>query len=269
MSDEREIGSREKVEMPAPTAWPIVFGLGIVLIGAGLATSLGFTVVGIAVFLVGLGGWIAELLPGRGHIHETLAGHAAETPGLAGMVEHTRPDTPSYRFNLPLHVRPISSGAWGGLVGAILMPIPAMAYGVLEHGSLWLPINLLAGMVVPGLTDASLEHLEEFHLSALVLAIFIHLAFSVTFGLMYGVILPMLPDVKGGPILFGGVLMPLLWSGVCYGLMGVVNPLLGKYVNWYWFLLSQFVYGLAMSTVVSRFEKIAVAQPPRSGAPIP
>jgi hypothetical protein len=51
--------------------------------------------------------------------------------------------------------------------------------------------------------------------------------------------------------------------------MGVVNPLLGKYVNWYWFLLSQFVYGLAMSTVVSRFEKIAVAQPPRSGAPIP
>jgi uncharacterized membrane protein YagU involved in acid resistance len=263
MAEESEIGSRQKVEMPAPTAWPIVFGLGIVLIGAGLATSLGFTVVGIAVFLIGIGGWISQLLPGRGHVHEALAEHAAASPGAAGMVEHTRPETPSYRFNLPLHVRPISSGAWGGLVGAMLMPIPAMAYGLIDHGSLWFPINLLAGMVVPGLTDASLEHLKEFHLGALVLGIFIHLAFSVTFGLMYGVILPMLPDIRGGSILFGGVLMPILWSGVCYGLMGVVNPLLGKYVNWWWFLLSQFVYGLAMSYVVSRFEKIAVAQPPR------
>ena len=266
MSEESQIGSRGKVEMPAPTAWPIVFGLGIVLIGAGLATSLAFAVVGLIVFFIGIGGWISQLLPGRGHIHEELLTHEEMAAGAAGLVEHTRPDTPSYRFNLPLHVRPISSGAWGGLAGAAVMPLPAMAYGLIDQGSLWFPINLLAGMVVPGLGDASLTDLKEFHLGAIVLAIFIHLAFSVTFGLMYGVILPMLPDIKGGSILFGGILMPLLWSGVCYGLMGVVNPLLGKYVNWWWFLLSQFFYGIAMSYVVSRFEKVAVAQPPGSGA---
>ncbi len=56
--------------------------------------------------------------------------------------------------------------------------------------------------------------------------------------------------------------MPFLWTGVCHGMMGVVNPLLQQYVSWPWFIVSQLVYGLAMSFVV-RSKKIAVAQPPR------
>src|SRR5262249_33287798 len=151
---EREIGSPQKIEMPAATAWPLVFGLGIVLIGAGLATSHGFTIVGVIVFFIGIGGWIGQLLPGRGHFPQTIEEHAVAWPGVAGMVEPMLPNAPSYRFNLPTHVRPISSGAWGGLVGALLMPIPAMAYGLIDHGSIWFPVNLLAGMVVPGITDA-------------------------------------------------------------------------------------------------------------------
>ncbi len=265
MSDSRE-EPKDTVELPAPTAAPLVLGLGIALVGVGLATSLGFVVVGVVVLLFGVGGWIGQLLSAEGHVHEPLV-EPSLRPGAPvaapGTVEPMHPGTAGYRFNLPERVQPISSGIKGGLIGGLLMPIPAIAYGMIAHGSPWLPINLLVGIVIPGISDASLDDLKAFHLVSLVLGIFIHAAFSVTFGLMYGVILPMLPSIKGGSLLFGGVLMPFLWTGVCYGMMGIVNPLMEQHVSWLWFILSQLVYGLAMSYVVSRSEKIAVAQPPR------
>jgi hypothetical protein len=254
----------DTVELPAPTAWPLVLGLGIALLGVGLATSLGFVVVGGVVLLFGLGGWIGQLLSVTGHVHEPLVEPTLrpEAPIAApGTVEPLAPGTAGYRFNLPLKVHPISSGVKGGLVGGLLMPIPALAYGLIAHGSPWLPINLLVGIVIPGITDASLDALKAFHPVALVLGTVIHAAFSVTFGLMYGVILPMLPSIKGGWLLYGGVLMPFLWTGVCYGMMGIVNPALQQHVSWPWFMVSQLVYGLAMSYVVFRTQKVAVPQP--------
>ena len=164
------------------------------------------------VLLFGLGGWIGQLLSVQGHVHEPLVEPSlrpGQTVAAPGTVEPLRPGTAGYRFNLPEKVHPISSGVKGGLVGGLLMPIPAMAYGMIAHGSPWLPINLLVGIVIPGITGASLDELKEFHLVALILGIVIHAAFSVTFGLMYGVILPMLPSIRGGPLLFGGVLMPI------------------------------------------------------------
>ena len=265
-----EANSKDAIEMPASTAWPLVLSLGIALIAAGLAMSIGFILVGAVVFAYGLGGWISQLLPGQGHQFEPLVEpqfRAMATVPAPGTVEPLKPGAPGFRFRVPEHDHPISSGAKGGLVGAALMPIPAMLYGLIDHQSIWLPINLLAGVVIPGITETSVESLSveslrQFNLAALVLGVVIHLAFSITFGLMYGVILPMLPNVRGGPLLYGGVLMPILWSSVCYGLMGVVNPLLQQYVNWFWFVVSQFVYGLAMSYIVHRSEKIAVSQAP-------
>ena len=265
MSDAKE-KPHDTVELPAPTAAPLVLGLGIALVGVGLATNLGFVVVGALILLFGIGGWIGQLLSAKGHVHEALvepARRPTQTVAAPGTVEPLHPGTAGYRFNLPEKVHPISSGVKGGLVGGLLMPIPALAYGMIAHASPWLPINLLVGIVIPDITEASLDDLKAFHPVALVLGIFIHAAFSVTFGLMYGVILPMLPQIKGGSILFGGVLMPFLWTGVCYGMMGVVNPLMEQHVSWPWFVVSQFVYGLVMSYVVSRSQKVAVEQPPR------
>jgi uncharacterized membrane protein YagU involved in acid resistance len=244
----------------------LVLGLGIALVGVGLATNLGFVVVGAVILLFGLGAWIGQLLSAEGHVHEPLVEPSlrpGQTVAAPGTVEPMRPGTAGYRFNLPEKVHPISSGVYGGLIGGLLMSIPALAYGVIAHGSPWLPINLLVGIVIPGITDASLDNLKAFHPVSLVLGTLIHGAFSLTFGLLYGVILPMLPSIKGGSLLFGGVLMPCLWTGVCYGMMGVVNPPLQQHVSWPWFIVSQFVYGLAMSYVVSRSQKVAVAQPGR------
>ena len=68
---------KETVELPAPTAAPMVLGLGVALVGVGLATSLGFVVVGAVILLVGIGGWIGQLLSVHGHVHEPLV-----EPGL-------------------------------------------------------------------------------------------------------------------------------------------------------------------------------------------
>jgi hypothetical protein len=252
------------VEMPRTTAWPIVLALGITLLSAGLATSPVFSIVGAVVSLLGLGGWIWQLLPGRGHMHEELVEpnlRPRPAKGRPGTVDQLRPGMPGHRFSLPEKIHPISAGVKGGMVGGLIMPIPALAYGWISGHGIWFPINLLAGMVVPGISGATEAELQEFHAGALVLAIFIHATFSVTFGLLFGVVSPTLPPIPGGPVIAGGVLMPLLWSGLSYGFMGIINPLMQKYVNWPWFIVSQVVYGLAMSIVVIRTEKVAVSQP--------
>ena len=61
---------RESVEMPRPTAAPIVLALGIALLAAGFALSLVFVAVGALVLFYGLGIWIREWLPGCGHFQE-------------------------------------------------------------------------------------------------------------------------------------------------------------------------------------------------------
>ncbi|HEY2158164.1 MAG TPA: hypothetical protein VGH33_21220, partial [Isosphaeraceae bacterium] len=51
---------------------------------------------------------------------------------------------------------------------------------------------------------------------------------------------------------WGGLLMPMLWTAVSFGLMGLVNPLLAKGVDWPWFIASQFLFGVAAAAVISR-----------------
>jgi hypothetical protein len=256
----------ETVEMPQSTAWPIVLALGITLLGAGLASSLALSVVGGFLFVFGLGGWVGQLLPGRGHRHDPLVSPLLRPQSVAerpGTVDQLQSGMAGYRFRLPLNVHPISSGIKGGIIGGLVMPIPALAYGFFSGHGIWFPGNLLAGMVVPGISGATEAQLEQFHLGALILAIFIHTTFSVAFGLFFGVVSPTLPPLPGGPVIAGGVLMPLLWTGLCYGFMGIIDPLLEQHVNWLWFIASQVVYGLVMSMFVINSEKVPV--PPVGG----
>jgi mono/diheme cytochrome c family protein len=254
------------VEMPRPTAWPLVLGLGILLVALGVATNLFFCIVGGVLLLISLVGWISQLMPGQGHEHEALADageRAAPIVATAGTVEQLRPGVTGYRFQLPEKVHPISAGMKGGILGGLLMPIPAVIWAVTNGHSIWYPVNLLAGLVLPGLTDMPLaqlhDNLEMFHPWGFVCAIIMHVALSIGFGLVGGVLLPTLPPVFGGPLLFGGVILPLLWSGANYSLMGLVNPLLNKYIDWPWYVVSQLVYGIATSIVIIRSEEISIA----------
>jgi hypothetical protein len=53
----------EGIDLPAPTAWPMVVALGITLAFAGLVTHAAVSFVGIALSLIGAVGWWREVLP--------------------------------------------------------------------------------------------------------------------------------------------------------------------------------------------------------------
>jgi hypothetical protein len=261
--------AQSSVEMPRATVWPIVVALGVTMLGAGWATNLVLSLVGAVLFVLGLFGWVQQLLPGRGHMHEPHVDPALRPSaiiGKPGTVDQLRPGMAGYRFQLPESFHPISTGVKGGLVGGLVMPIPALAYGLLSGHGPWFPINLLAGIVVPGITGETEAQLEQFQLGALVIAILVHITFSLTFGLLFGVVSPTLPPIPGGPVIAGGILMPLLWTGLCHSFMGIVNPSLQQHVNWFWFIVSQAVYGLAMSIFVVRSQKVFI--PPAGAGPV-
>src|SRR5262245_58610401 len=150
--------SSESIDMPRPTAAPLVLAVGISLAAMGLATSLAFLFVGIVVFVAGLGMWISQLLPGRGHWREPRVEPSQRpqpvTPAV-GEGKRLRIGTPGYRLRLPVTVHPISAGVKGGLVGGLVMPLPALMYGLLSGHGIWWPVNLLAGMVIPGVGNMS------------------------------------------------------------------------------------------------------------------
>jgi hypothetical protein len=241
-----DAAARHSVEMPRPTAAPLVLGLGLALLAAGVVFGSAFLVVGALVIVIGLVLWIAQLLPGRGHVHEPLAGPAAARPVTAapGRVEHLQQGMPGYRLRLPQDVHPISAGLKGGIAGGVVMPVPALLWGLLSGHGPWYPVNLLAGMAVPGV-----DKLTEFQPNLLLMAVVIHAVVSVIIGLIYGVLLPTLPKVPT-PIAWGGLLMPIVWTGVIYVAMSAANPELPGRVSWPWFLVSQFVFGVTMPAVV-------------------
>jgi hypothetical protein len=137
------------------------------------------------------------------------------------------------------------------------MAVLACLYGIIKQGSIWYPINLLAATVyaqsmvlVPGTLNA-------FHLDSFLIASAIHLITSVLVGLLYGAMLPMIPR---HPIFLGGVVAPVLWSGLLHSVLDLINPLLSERVDWVWFIASQFAFGIVAGLVVARQRRIPVTQ---------
>src|SRR6202021_2930957 len=120
------------------------------------------------------------------------------------------------------------------------MAVLACAYGLLMHRSIWYPINLLAATGYAQSLEFGTTSLNAFHLGSFLLAVIIHLITSLLVGLLYGAMLPMFPR---RPILLGGVIAPILWSGLLYSVMGLLNPLLDKKIVWGGLVVSHFALG--------------------------
>lgn len=259
---------RPTIESPKPTVWPLVLSLGLALAGAGVAVgTVAFLAVGGLFFVVALWNWLAELLPGRGTEAEPLAGPYAPPVGRPGTVEQLGPGMAGYRLRLPEKVYPISAGLKGGLAGGLAMPVPALLWGVLSGHGLWFPVNLLAGLALPGIDELSVGELEQFRPALFAVGVVIHATISAVVGLVYGVLLPTIPRSPRWQLLVGGVVIPLIWTGASYGLMGVANPVLRRYVDWAWFAASQCVFGLVAAAVVVRSEKVIVPPAGQGGRP--
>jgi len=252
-SAESNLQGVKEIAVPASAAAPLVAAFGLVLMFAGLLTSVSVTALGSVLLVAGCVGWFREVLP-REH-EEVLPIVAADLRLETGrrVVERLPIAPDQVRAWLPLHTYPISAGLKGGLAGSVAMAVFACGYGLLKAGSIWYPINLLAGIVyVDSLQHGPIE-LNTFHLSSFAVALFLHLLVSALVGLIYGAMLPMFPH---RPIILGGLIGPVLWSGLIYTMLGLLNPLLNSHIDWIWFMASQVAFGVVAGLVVIRQERI-------------
>jgi len=125
----------------------------------------------------------------------------------------------------------------------------ACAYGALKVGSVWYPINLLAAVAYRESLRLVPAQLNSFHADAFAIACVLHVVVSIFVGLLYGAMLPMFPR---RPIVLGGLIAPVLWSGLLYTILGLLNPLLASRIDWVWFMASQVAFGIVAGLVVVR-----------------
>ena len=244
------------IQMPAPTAWPIVLALGVTLIFAGLVTSEAVTALGALLSALAAVGWFRDVLPEEGH--ETVFAVAVLPPEVAHRrVAHVEIAAQRQRAWLPLEIYPVTAGIKGGVAGGVAMALLAMAYGILSGTSIWYPINLLAAGFFSSAVNLPTSEIAAFHLGPVLIATTIHLITSLLVGLLYGAMLPMLPR---RPILLGGFVAPSAWTALLHSILGVVNPVMNQRIDWFWFVLSQIGFGIVAGLVVSRQERIETWQ---------
>jgi hypothetical protein len=241
------------IEVPAPTAWPFLLAFGATLLFAGLVTSMSVSVLGAALALAGCVGWFRAVFP---HAQEETVAVVPEDIRLTTdrpVVERLPVQGDQVRAWLPVRTYPISAGVKGGLAGSIAMAVLACVYGVLKAGSIWYPINLLAAVVYRESLRLGPAQLSLFHADSFAIALLLHGLVSILVGLLYGAMLPMLPR---RPVVVGGLVAPVLWSGLLYTVLGLLNPLLAAHIDWFWFVASQVAFGIVAGLVVVRQESI-------------
>jgi hypothetical protein len=245
------------IQLPSPTAWPLVFAFGVSLVCAGMATDGSVSVLGAFLALTGAVGWFRDVLPHEAHEPVRIEEEAPPVVTTRREVARLEIARDLARAYLPVETYPVSAGIKGGLAGGVAMAVLAMLYGVVSRHGIWYPINLLSAGFFPAAMTESTAQLEAFQLAAFAIACGIHLVTSLVVGLLYGAMLPML---SRRPVLLGGIIAPVLWTGLLHAILGIVNPVLDARVDWFWFSLSQVGFGLVAGIIVSRQHRVPISQ---------
>jgi hypothetical protein len=244
------------IELPAPTAWPIILAFGLTLVFAGLVTSASVSLLGAIFAVSGCVGWFFDVLPHEKHESvpavERVPAVVTRHPQVARVEWMTEE---LQRARLPLEIYPISAGVKGGLAGSVAMAVLAMLYGIISGHGIWYPINLLSAGFFPGRT--TIAQIAAFHWDALIIASILHLICSSLVGLLYGAALPMFPR---RPVLLGGVIAPVLWSGLIHSILDALDPVLNQRIDWLWFVISQIGFGIVAGIIVSRQVRVRTWQ---------
>ena len=246
-----------EIEAPAPTAWPVVLAFGFTLLCAGLLTSASVSVLGAVLVVAGCAGWFREVFPREHEIVVPVIPEELRIVTDRPMVDRLPVAPDQVRAWLPLRTHPVSAGVKGGLAGGVAMAVLACAYGLLKTGSIWYPINLLAATFYSQWLELGSSNLNSFHAHSFLVALGLHALVSTAVGLLYGAMLPMFPR---RPILLGGVIAPVLWSGLIHSLVEFLDPTLGERINWPWFVVSQVGFGIVAGIVVSTQQKVRTWQ---------
>jgi len=243
--------------VPASTAWPLVLSFGFTLMFAGLLTSASVSVLGAVLAVTGCVGWFREVFP---HEHEETVPVVFEPLSIVTerrVVERVPVAPDLVRAWLPVKTYPISAGIKGGVAGGVAMAVLACLYGFIKTGAIWYPINLLAATVYAQSLQLGPARLNSFHADSFGIALLLHGIGSIFVGLLYGAMLPMFAR---RPIVLGGLIGPVLWSGLLYSMIELLNPLLARHINWYWFIASQIAFGVVAGLVVVRQQPVSTRE---------
>jgi hypothetical protein len=247
----------EKIEMPAPTAWPLALAFGMTLVFAGFVTAASVSILGAVLAVAGAVGWFREVLPIESH--EWVAVDREEVPITTSRLNVERMG--GFRVSrvwVPVEIHPVSAGVKGGLAGSAVMAAIAALYGMFSGNGIWYAMNLLVAGLFPPMAAETARQIGTFHFNQFLVAIPIHLTISLLVGLLYGAMLPMLPR---HPVLLGGFVAPLLWSGLIYEGLAFMNPVMNQRIDWAWFVASQFAFGIVAGVIVAVQQQIPTGQP--------
>ncbi|MGD0444272.1 MAG: hypothetical protein ABSA39_10085 [Edaphobacter sp.] len=244
------------VQLPAPTAWPMVFALGVSLIVGGMVTHWAISLLGLVMVLPAIVGWFFEVLPHEQHVYVPVHADVIEIKSTRETLAHLTLDE-RHRKLLPLETFSVMAGVKGGIAGGIAMIVPAALFGLIRYHSVWYAVNLLAAGGFVSWAGQSNEFLAQFHLQGLLAATAIHGLASFLIGLLYGAMLPMFPK---RPILTAGFIAPFFWTGLLYSAIGVISPILDQRIDWLWFVISQIAFGLVAGFVVNLQVKVRTPQ---------
>lgn len=247
---DREHAHDEKhsIHLPQPTPWPFIMALGLTLVVGSPVLDIGVGLLGAALTVMGIVGWFRDVLPVEKIEHIEATAEVVEIEPSGREVRRIEVGE-THRAQLPLRTFPISSGIKGGIAGGIAMVIPAEIYGVLRYHSIWYVVNLLGGAGVGNWVNPTPQQLAHFHLTAFITANVIQGATTLLVGVLYGALLPVWPR---HPMILGGIVAPVLWTGVLHSVLGIVNPYLARSIDWWSFAASQVVFGLVAGYVVTR-----------------
>jgi hypothetical protein len=167
----KTVNTPGNLQLPAPTASPVVLALGTTLLFAGLVTSASVSVLGAILFVVGAVSWFRDVLP-----HEALESVSISQGQPAIETDRREVDRLGAaheikRAWLPLEIYPVSAGIKGGLAGSVAMAALAMLYGLISQKSIWYPINLLVAGFFPEAVSATTAQIALFHPLALIIAV--------------------------------------------------------------------------------------------------
>jgi hypothetical protein len=247
---------KNELQLPSPTAWPMVLALGIALVLTGMVTDGIVSILGGILAVAGMVGWFWQVLPHEAH--EAVEVSTEEVRIVSSRTLAARlPIGPMHRKIIPVETFRIVTGIKGGIAGGIAMAVPAVIFSVLKYHSIWYAMNLLAAGGFISWAGASNAFLSEFHLRGLLAALVIHGLTSLLVGLLYGAMLPMFPKY---PILTAGFMVPLLFTGILRSALGIVSPILNQRIDWFWFVISQIAFGLVCGFVVNLQAKVRTPQ---------
>jgi len=261
MNTDPEENHHEGVELPTPTPWPMVAALGIMLIAAGFVTSIVIGLAGLLTALVGAIGWFRDVFPVPQHEvypYVEPARRAAPIKLSPRRISHLALGVGGHRAYYPIQVHRYSSGIFGGLAGGAAMAILAMLYGLIIQHSIWYPINLLAAAALPSMAEANVQTLDQFNALSFLIAVISHGLLSICIGMLYTVVLPMLP--ARFEWFWGGIMIPIIWTALLFPMFDIVNPALAARVDWPWFIICQISFGVVGGYVVFKSAKVETMQ---------